>query len=171
MPVTQACTAQGKKLLPFFSLDLPNPQRHSRAPWDTRVNPPTLLLLFPPQFDGSLCFPAASPLLRRGHLDPWAGRERHHFVFPQSSTSKLAREKGKQKEKDKNWSKKSGGRGEVRGAACARQGGWRELHLAGKHTFYLLPGGNPSWSALKIKTETSFHATVQCLMLVLENYV
>ena len=42
LPVAQAHTVQGKKLLPFFSFDLPNPQPHSRAPWDTGVNPPTL---------------------------------------------------------------------------------------------------------------------------------
>lgn len=146
MPVAQAHTVQGKKLLPFFSFDLPNPQLHSRALWDTRVNPPTLPT---PLISSvwSLCSSAAGPPQRRGHLDPQAERESHHFIFPQFSASKLAREKEWQKEKDKNWGKKNGGRGEVIGAARAQGGGWRELHLAGKHAFYLPPAGNPSWSA------------------------
>lgn len=110
MPVAQARTAQGKKLLPFFSLDLPNPQRNSRAPWDTRVNPPTLLLLFPPQLDGSLCFPAASPLLRRGHLDPGQGGKAVTLSFPSPPPQNRPMKRGSRRKRTKTGVKKVGER-------------------------------------------------------------
>lgn len=90
VPVAQVNSALGKKLLPLFPFDLPNAGELPETPG---LTPSPCLLLLSPWFDGSICSPAASPLWRRGYLDPWSERESQHFVFPQSSASKWAHEK------------------------------------------------------------------------------
>lgn len=175
---TQARVVQGKELVPLFHLIclLPNltaglPASCQVAGWDTRVNPlPCPLLSSVHWIPRS---PAASPLRRRGHLYDWAERESCHLVLPTVLCHKIDPWKGASEGKGQKLIKKKkqqktveGEKGNLIGAARAQCAGWRELHRAGKEAFCLVTVP-PEAQRLKIKTGTSFHVCVQCLMMVL----
>lgn len=129
----------------FFQLICLIPTPHCRAPWDTRINPPTLPTPLISSFDGSLCCPAAGPPWRRGH---WIPRQRGKAIalpslspLPQNWPMK----RGSRRKKAKTGAKKVGERERLYGQPELNKEGegsctWKEnMH------FYLLPGANPSW--------------------------
>lgn len=162
MPVAQVHPVQ-KKLLPFISFDLPNPQCHSRAPQDTRVNPPNL----PAPLTSSVWW---LPLLSccqctvKERTPGSPGREgKPSLRLPPVPCLKIFPWKGEAEGKrTKHWGKGRDYRSSpssekrVKGAAPGRKGG-----ISSPAWWQSLPKCR-DW-----KAETSFHAGVQCLILVL----